>query len=254
MATDVPRTPPRVVANLQPPTPIVPNSATSHPYTSTSARDGDTVWREISRKIIGPMPADKFLHDFLKPASPAPVLDAQELNNMMEVRTELAMYSYFIEAFSRCCPMMALVDTHSTPFRSFDDTEIKPDICLYEDRFIQQQFPEPSKRELDLVGVVVEFKYAHSDDPFDDSSPGFERTTDDARKTLSQICSYSTAHMAAQFRTRVFSMLVFPQYARLLVWDRAGVTVTEKIDLVTNASVLAEFFWRYENMTPAERG
>ena len=55
--------------------------------------------------------------------------------------------------------------------------------------------------------------------------------------------------MAAQFRRHVLSMLVFPRYARLLIWDRVGVTVTEKIDLETNASVLADFFWQYQNMS-----
>src|SRR5271154_3156231 len=60
--------------------------------------------------------------------------------------------------------------------------------------------------------------------------------------------------MAAQFRTHLFSMLVFPRYARLLIWDRAGVIVTEKIDLETKASILADFFWRYQNMSRAKRG
>ena len=133
--------------------------------------------------------------------------------------------------------------------------EIKPDLSFYEGAFVEEQFSETQIwQDIDSVGMFAEFKFAASDDPFDDNSPGFERVSNQARDTLGQICSYATAHMAAQFRTHVFSMLVFPRYARLLVWDRAGVTVTEKIDLETSASVLAEFFWRYQNMSRAERG
>ena len=87
-------------------------------------------------------------------------------------------------------------------------------------------------------------------DPFDDNSPSFERTTAQARDTLGQICSYATA----QFRTHFFSLLVFPQYARLLFWDRAGVIVTHQIDLMKEASVLAEILWRYQHMSRTQRG
>ena len=99
-----------------------------------------------------------------------------------------------------------------------------------------------------------EIKYSPGDDPFDDDSPGFERDTTQSRDTLGQICTYATAHAAAQFRTHVFSFLLFPKYARLLKWDRAGVVVTEKISLRENPSVLAEFFWRFQNMSRAQRG
>lgn len=58
--------------------------------------------------------------------------------------------------------------------------------------------------------------------------------------------------MVAQFRTHVFSLLIFPKYARLLRWDRAGVGITERIPIVE--FTLAEFYWRYSRTTSAVRG
>ena len=150
---------------------------------------------------------------------------------------------------------MLISDTHSNKFPTYEDREISPDITVYE---TATQFAvsstQSTNRPIDEVAFMVEFKHDHADDPFRDHIPGFENTSDRSEKTLGQICAYATAHMAAQFRTHVFSLLVFPKYARILRWDRAGVIVTGKIDLVENASLLGEFLWRYQNATPAQRG
>jgi hypothetical protein len=103
---------------------------------------------------------------------------------------------------------------------------------------------------------MAEFKHESGDDPFKDHTPGFEHDNDRSERTLGQICAYATAHMAAQFRSEVFSLLVLPKYARILRWDRAGVIVTAKIEFAENsgAALLADFFWRYQNMTQAQKG
>jgi Fungal protein kinase len=144
-----------------------------------------------------------------------------------------------------------LFDSHNISFQEFED--------LYDDRFVMARvhtpFPVSSTKEsVANIGAMGEFKYVANDDPFDDSSSCFERTATQARDTLGQICSYATAHAAAHFRIHLFSLLVFPQYARLLFWDRAGVIVTHQIDLKKHASVLAEFFWRYQHMSRTQRG
>ena len=102
--------------------------------------------------------------------------------------------------------------------------------------------------------ILHECKLAPSDDPFEDEDPSFERGTEKACDTLGQITLYATAHMAAQFRTHVFSLLILPKYARLLRWDRAGVIVTKEIPIDGSESALAEFYWRYSHATPDVRG
>ncbi|KAF8496601.1 hypothetical protein BU17DRAFT_23755, partial [Hysterangium stoloniferum] len=90
--------------------------------------------------------------------------------------------------------------------------------------------------------MTVEFKKAAGDDAFIDNS-SLERTSKVALDTLGQITLYATAHQAAQFRTHVFLVLVFPNYARFMRWDRSGVIVTEKVRL-SNPSYV-EFFWQF---------
>ena len=102
--------------------------------------------------------------------------------------------------------------------------------------------------------ILHECKYSPSDDPFNDEDPSFERDTEKACDTLGQITLYATAHMAAQFRTHIFSLLILPKYARLLRWDRAGVVVTEEIPIDGSESALVEFYWRYSHATPDVRG
>ena len=97
---------------------------------------------------------------------------------------------------------------------------------------------------------MTEAKYMPGDDPFDDKIESFERSTGQAQDTLGQICSYATAQMAAQFRTHLFSLLLFREYARILRWDRAGVIVTQKINLAD----LSKFLWRYDKMTRVQQG
>ena len=149
------------------------------------------------------------------------------------------------------------MDTHSHKFPTYEDREISPDITIYETKSaFTTSINQSSNRPIDDVAFMAELKHGSSDDPFRDQSPSFEYHSDRSEKTLGQICSYATAHMAAQFRSHVFSLLVFPEYARILRWDRAGVIVTGEIDLTgrTGASLLADFFWRYGNMTDPERG
>jgi len=83
LGTDVPKTPPRTTTTLQPPTPVVAKTASSQPYTSTHAERDENItnmWHEISGKVVGPMPANIFLHNFVPPAaSPAQGLTRMSL-------------------------------------------------------------------------------------------------------------------------------------------------------------------------------
>jgi len=69
--------------------------------------------------------------------------------------------------------------------------------------------------------------------------------------TRAELVSFASAQMATQFRVFCFSVVVFRQWARLLRWDRAG---SRKFDFTRHPDWLAEFFWRYSHMLPADRG
>ncbi|KAF8514445.1 hypothetical protein BU17DRAFT_52548, partial [Hysterangium stoloniferum] len=126
--------------------------------------------------------------------------------------------------------------------------EVKPDIGVY------SKYCERSGiMDIKKIEMIWEVKYSPEDDPFEaDDDEAFQREIDDAMLTLSQITTYATAHQAAQFRNHTFSALVFPTYARLLRWDRSGVTVTGSISL--SDPKFSEFFWRYNYASAAQRG
>lgn len=133
---------------------------------------------------------------------------------------------------------------------------IQPDLCILDDsRHLLGH--KRGRVGLDDVGITIEMKYHPYDNPFaDDPSQGFQQTTQMARYTFGQVCAHATAHMASQFRTHVFSVLVFPDGARLFRWDRAGVIVTDKIPFCspTSARPMSEFFLRYALATDTQRG
>ena len=150
---------------------------------------------------------------------------------------------------SRFCPDLKGIDTSNTYMKEFSGDIIKPDITYYNSSRSGGEKPDIESAEL-----IVEAKLDIQDDPFKDTpdDKGLLCDSDRSRQTLGQMTRYATAHLAAQFHTHVFSILLFPESARLLRWDRAGVIVSQRISL--DKSRLAEFFWRFNNADAKDRG
>ena len=115
---------------------------------------------------------------------------------------------------------------------TFSNNIIKPDITYY------NSSPSVEKADVESAELMIEAKFNDEDDPFKvvPTPKGFMRDSDRARQTLGQVACYATAHLAAQFRTHTFSILLFRETARLMRWDRAGVIVTERIRWITQRS------------------
>ena len=130
----------------------------------------------------------------------------------------------------------------------FSKNTIKPDITYY------NSSPSVEEADVESAELMIEAKFYQDDDPFKEAPTpkGFIRDGDRARQTLGQVTSYATAHLAAQFRTHLFSILLFSETARLMRWDRAGVIVSERIPLDNPA--LKQFFWRFNHSDAIGRG
>ncbi|KAF8520637.1 hypothetical protein BU17DRAFT_88854 [Hysterangium stoloniferum] len=216
-------------------TPILKKESRSQLYSSMDlARDEriTAMFKEIFGRVVGPQN-----RGFLESISP------QSSQSLSEA--EFAMYKPWINFLAKCCPNLELVNAHNTPAVDFGGKQVKPDIQIYSHNFKRSGLPDITQTKM-----AVEFKIA-VDEGFNDSGP-FERSSKTARDTLGQITLYATAHQAAQFRRHVFLVLVFPKYARFMRWDRSGVIITEKVPF-SNPSYL-EFFWRFNNASPATRG
>lgn len=249
-------------------TPMVDKQSASACFTSgAEERDPRLILMgsEVTGKIIGPMPANDFLEEFL----PAPRTKLQSLQTyqietrkVAKSKEEKDMYDPFVSALSSgifpsklkrpaqvkavqsLCRNFTVVATQDRPFLVFHKVTIKPDVCL---------FPSNDAGDISKVELMIEAKFPKTSDPFTDM-PGKPLVNDSnaAKETLGQITTYASAHQAAQFRSHAFSLLLFPKYARILRWDRSGVIVTEQIPL--SSTDLPEFFHRFDCMTADKRG
>ena len=147
------------------------------------------------------------------------------------------------------CPKLVGINSSNTPMSTFSGNSIKPDITYYD-----SSLPDVERTGIGAAELMVEVKFNEQDDPFKGVLPEDDILCKNElpRQTLGQLTSYATAHLAAQFRFHVYSILLFRKSARLMRWDRAGVIVSERIRL--DEPVLAQFFWRFSNASDMERG
>ena len=66
--------------------------------------------------------------------------------------------------------------------------------------------------------------------------------------------SFATEIFARQQRSFLFTVSIAGSLARFFRWDRSGCIVTRAFDIHDSPNMLAEFLWRYSQLTDAERG
>ncbi|KAH9482222.1 hypothetical protein JR316_0004319 [Psilocybe cubensis] len=86
------------------------------------------------------------------------------------------------------------------------------------------------------------------------SISNIEIDTEPAIRTRGQIAAYAGATMSMAFRTHFFSMMILGHYARFIHWDRSGAVVTSRFDYTKNPYIIFEFYLRYGQLTPRQRG
>ncbi|KAJ3504272.1 hypothetical protein NLJ89_g8020 [Agrocybe chaxingu] len=82
----------------------------------------------------------------------------------------------------------------------------------------------------------------------------FENKTDEDNQARGQIGAALTEICARQHRTRAFFVFMNAKEVRFLLHDRCATLVTRAVDYRKESGVLAEFFWRFARLTPAQRG
>ena len=105
------------------------------------------------------------------------------------------------------------------------------------------------------VELTIECKVPKtSKDPFDESEPDNEATSDERKRTLAQIFSYAALVFRHQQRTSHYMILFLGHHARVIRYDRAGVYTTTKYDYVKHGSQLVEFLLKLTSSDRAARG
>jgi hypothetical protein len=248
-------------------TPTVQKRYTNIPFTSGHVMRDETLialGNEMVGYVVGPMPAQKFL-DFL-PKSPnsrkKPVFDEDPFLDSAKHKLEPQIYKPFV----RVLLFFSLHRVNSNIHSDRSDGSFLPwpsrhrylekgneDLLRenYQARYnITTSGCDSKKPRVESAELMVEVKISEGDDPFKDEG-SLLHDSDRSRQTLGQVTSYATAHLAAQFCTHVFSILLFSQSVRLMRWDRAGLIVSERISLDNPA--LTQFFWRFNNAKAKDR-
>ncbi|KAG2063318.1 hypothetical protein BDR04DRAFT_1038319 [Suillus decipiens] len=212
---------------------------------------------EMKDKIVGPMPAEEFLEEFL-PFSEIPDYDVSSFtsaftsgmfNDTLSAAGEQNAYRPFINTMKSFAPQLSFIDSHNnadTVNCSSFTFNIKPDVCVYSD-------PTPRGTDISKAEIIIEFKWGYCHDPFLQDGDSIVSSTENSMDTLGQITSYAAAQLGAQYRSHAFSVLIVRDRARIIRWDREGAIVTSAINYNTEPH-LADFFHRYARASPELRG
>ncbi|KAI0628998.1 hypothetical protein C8Q77DRAFT_1274101 [Trametes polyzona] len=112
-----------------------------------------------------------------------------------------------------------------------------------------------SPTDWSTIELCIECKtHENSHDPFNETKPHNEPTTDDHKDTLGQIFSYAEFIFKRQQCTCIFMILLLGSCCRIVRFNRSGVIATEKFDYKTDGGNLIEFLWRYVRWDAVARG
>ena len=116
---------------------------------------------------------------------------------------------------------------------------------------------QKKKSGFSQIELYIEFKSDVNNDPFRDdennnlfidkplTENALVHDTDQSKRTLGQIGSYTAAVVGMQFRTHLFSVLICGKYAWLFCWHRGMASVTRCFKYQDSKSPLTKFIWCY---------
>ncbi|TFY59276.1 hypothetical protein EVG20_g7849 [Dentipellis fragilis] len=241
-------------------TPVKHKASSNSPITDFNplpASDRYVVFaNEMTRQFLGPMPVQDFLDAFLpKPPTPRPTdIEPFDFEAVKGFETKFAQAAMR----ANICPNFEFHDTTDIPDKTFPYST-KPDISIIPKRSDASELPNTNWTNIQLF---IERK-PHSSDPFHDPAPGADRKehqfvktgSKEATKSRGQMIAYASAQLTMQFRQFCFSMsIINGDEARLMRWDRGGAIVSERFNFVKDPAPLLEFFWRFNHLSPEQRG
>ncbi|CAA7269074.1 unnamed protein product [Cyclocybe aegerita] len=271
---------PLVTRTLQQLLPAAPFSATNN--IGQMARD-------TKGQCVGPISHERFFAEHMSVDEPVPgnLVAANYFDTMPagKDKAEKDMYDPLIKLVANAKlldPTCVLVNTSNhADFNSYVDAQWKPDVTCYLKEDFCKENPrdedyKPTKTKdsikernpdnntfFDRSQLCIEMKL---DDvsPFNDPPKElsgealrkfqFENKTEEGTQARGQIGAALTEICARQHRTRAFFVFMNEKEVRFLLHDRCATLVTRAVNYREESGVLAEFFWRFARMTPAQRG
>jgi len=255
------------------PTPTINSSqdwhffiASLHYNSKISVESCTALTEKVKKYLVGPMPPEEFLKTFfpldkISQETEAEVFKVGCYKDTVQAVKERLAYGPFVSPLNgRPQPALTIrldfkiktTETFMPGFSAVDSSnypdchqsskfpfKVKPDISVYAS--CKPSYPT----ELVSVEIFIEFKWNNTNDPFcDDTQETFTHPSKNADDTLGQITSYVVLHLATQFRTHIYSILIIRCLARILHWDRLGMIMMEAFEY-DQCPYLAEFFCWY---------
>ncbi|KAL5483461.1 hypothetical protein ACEPAI_8692 [Sanghuangporus weigelae] len=233
---------------------------------------------EGMKVLIGPMPVEEFLNEFLPPVDETEMPDPTGAFDGVPERAkhEEEIYPLLIAAINENgrCPGLTFVNTSVTSEQKRRGV-FKPDVTVYNEEDVSLLKRVPSKvgdvlhtcANLGIAESCFEVKPDDESDPFFDESEekgkhffDWKNYTKDGssykkkKKAFGQAVSYASESCARQHRVFYHSVLIVGTGARFFRWDRAGIVVTRKFDYQQNPKLLCRYLWRLSGANTIERG
>ncbi|KAL5532272.1 hypothetical protein ACEPAF_5841 [Sanghuangporus sanghuang] len=233
---------------------------------------------EAMRVLIGPMPVEKFLDEFLPAVDESDMPDPTSAFDAVPrgASDEKEIYYPFIAAINENgrCPGLTFVDTSVTSEQNTRGV-FKPDVSTYNAGDVSLLKRIRSKKgskiytcaNLGIAESFCEIKPDNIDPLMDDSEKEGKHFFDwknyrsdkdgiaaKKKRAFGQNVSYAAESCARQHRVFYHSLLIIGTRARFFRWDRAGVIVTRAFDYQEHPRLLCRYLWRFSGANMVERG
>ena len=252
MAT--PTTPPRNASSLPLPqsTPVKTSTSSLLSFTTTQkycVESCTALAEEVKKHLVGLMPPKEFLKMFfpldkISQETEAKVFKVGCYKDPVQAVKERLAYGPFVSPLNGHPQpaLMVRLDFKIKTTETFMPGFSAVNSSNYPDCHQSSKFPFKVKPNISVyagckpsyltesvsVEIFIEFKWNNANDPFCDNTwKTFAHPSKNANNTLGQITSYAALHLAAQFRTYVYSILIIRHLARILCWDRSGTIMME---------------------------
>ncbi|KAI0273371.1 hypothetical protein BC834DRAFT_205318 [Gloeopeniophorella convolvens] len=203
-------------------------------------------------KFVGPMAVAHFFKEFVPEAPSTRPKDTHVFSEDIALHRE-----EFIDAIhdSGVCPKLLLKDT--TKGVGTNGRIMNPGISVFSrsrlgagDDWRATEFWIENKR------LEEDFIILRADDPLEaeEDFPGHVKYHEGFRPLYSRMFDFASTLHRLQFRIFSFSIALFGDTGRLFRWDRSGVVYTQPFEWKKQPETLFEFFWRFNHLSPAERG
>ncbi|KAH9928049.1 hypothetical protein B0H21DRAFT_762822 [Amylocystis lapponica] len=225
--------------------------------------------KEVLPAVLGPMPAQLFLDEFLPTSSGAGTLSGlNPFRRILRTGSQSMLSGDGVNAlngrglFAPVCPGFVFDDAAVVPE---DQSEVRKSyLYCYSEESLQRMKDSGHARDahLGFAEFFIEVRDAGQDifiDPprgaacsshnflagLDGFSIDSERTQEEAQEILGRHVARVAETCSRQYRTHYFSIMLNGPLARLIRWDRAGAIVTEAFDVHEDPHLLYQFTQRY---------